>query len=133
MNIASKIFQYNSVYEFHSDRTGITLQITDSYHVRNEMLGQMKRNANTWFELALGRAPMELQSTLQVCCMHVGLRYTQPTWQKYLSVNQSLSGINSAELGASLAEQYGKAIGPVHRELCTPDGPCSLALSHVYV
>jgi hypothetical protein len=42
------------------------LQLTDSYQVRNEILGQLKRNANTWFELALGRAPMELQSTLQV-------------------------------------------------------------------
>jgi len=72
MNVTSELFQYNSVYEFHSDRTGITLQITDSYHVRNEILDQMKRNANTWFELALGRAPMELQSTLQVCCIHNG-------------------------------------------------------------
>lgn len=70
MNIRSEFSQYNPVYEFHSDRTGITLQITDNYQVRNEMLGQMKRNANTWFELALGRAPMELQSTLQVSCMH---------------------------------------------------------------
>ena len=59
-------FQYNPIYEFHSDRSDITLQLTDSYQVRNEILGQLKRNANTWFELALGRAPMELQSTLQV-------------------------------------------------------------------
>ena len=58
--------QYNPIYEFHSDRSDITLQLTDSYQVRNEILGQLKRNANTWFELALGRAPMELQSTLQV-------------------------------------------------------------------
>lgn len=34
--------------------------------MRNEILGQLKRNAVSWFELALGRAPMELQSTLQV-------------------------------------------------------------------
>ncbi|CAA7271519.1 unnamed protein product [Cyclocybe aegerita] len=93
--------EYNPVYEFHSDRSRITLQLSDSYQVRNDILGQLKRNANTWFELALGRAPMELQSTLQ----------------KYLSVNPSLSGINSAELGASIAEQFGKAIGPVHRQL----------------
>ncbi|KAF8163506.1 hypothetical protein B0H34DRAFT_795214 [Crassisporium funariophilum] len=97
------IDEYNPVYEFHSDRTGITLQLTDSYQVRNEILGQLKRNANNWFELALGRAPMELQSTLQ----------------KYLAVSQSSSGINSAELGASIAEQFGKAIGPVHRQLAS--------------
>jgi len=64
--LINKCFQYNPVYEFHSDRSGVTLQLTDSYQVRNEILGQLKRNANTWFELALGRAPMELQSTLQV-------------------------------------------------------------------
>jgi phosphatidylinositol 4-kinase len=58
--------QYNPVYEFHSARTGITLQLTDSYLVRNEILGLLHRNANTWFELAMGRAPLELQSTLQV-------------------------------------------------------------------
>lgn len=58
--------QYNPTHEFHSDRTGITLQLTDSYQVRDEIYGQLKRSANNWFELALGRAPMELQSTLQV-------------------------------------------------------------------
>ncbi|KAJ7709476.1 hypothetical protein B0H17DRAFT_1155491 [Mycena rosella] len=57
--------EYNPTYEFYSDRTGITLQLTDSYAVRNEILGQLHRNANNWFELALGRAPVELQSTLQ--------------------------------------------------------------------
>jgi hypothetical protein len=58
--------QYNPIYEFRSDRSDITLQLTDSYQIRKEILGQLKRNANNWFELALGRAPMELQSTLQV-------------------------------------------------------------------
>jgi phosphatidylinositol 4-kinase len=58
--------QYNPIYEFHSERTGITLQLTDSYKVRNEILGQLQRNANSWFQLALARAPIELQSTLQV-------------------------------------------------------------------
>jgi hypothetical protein len=60
------IDEYNPTYEFCSDRTGITLQLTDSYTVRNEILAQLQRNANNWFELALGRAPVELQSTLQV-------------------------------------------------------------------
>lgn len=71
--LINKCFQYNPVYEFHSDRSGITLQLTDSYLVRNEILGQLKRNANTWFELALGRAPMELQSTLQVDILAIEL------------------------------------------------------------
>ncbi|KAF7338006.1 hypothetical protein MVEN_02024500 [Mycena venus] len=94
------IDEYNPTYEFYSDRTGITLQLTDSYTVRNEILGQLHRNANNWFELALGRAPVELQSTLQ----------------KYLSGNSS-TGAEWTELGASVAEQFGKSIGPVQRQL----------------
>ncbi len=93
--------QYNPVYEYTSTRAGITLELTDSYQVRNEILAQLHRNANNWFELALGRAPVELQSTLQ----------------KYLAVHQSTSGTDGAELGASVAEQFGKAIGPVQRQL----------------
>ncbi|KAF8798204.1 hypothetical protein BYT27DRAFT_7178838 [Phlegmacium glaucopus] len=95
------IDEYNPIYEFRSDRSDITLQLTDSYRIRKEILGQLKRNANNWFELALGRAPMELRSTLQ----------------KYLAVYQPTAAINYAELGASIAEQFGKAIGPVHRQL----------------
>ncbi|KAJ7286212.1 hypothetical protein C8J57DRAFT_1496884 [Mycena rebaudengoi] len=91
--------EYNPTYEFYSDRTGITLQLTDSYAVRNEILGQLHRNANNWFVLALGRAPVELQSTLQ----------------KYLSGNSS-TGTEWTELGASVAEEFGKSIGPVQRQ-----------------
>ncbi|KAF7295444.1 hypothetical protein MIND_01084200 [Mycena indigotica] len=94
------IDEYNPTYEFHSDRTGITLQLTDSYSVRNEILALLHRNANSWFELALSRAPVELQSTLQ----------------KYLSGNSS-TGAEWTELGASVAEQFGKSIGPVQRQL----------------
>ncbi|KAF5380919.1 hypothetical protein D9615_004166 [Tricholomella constricta] len=93
--------EYNPVYEFHSERADITLQLTDDYQKRNEILGQLHRNANSWFELALARAPIELQSTLQ----------------KYLAASQSTSGIHSSELGASVAEHFAKAIGPVQRQL----------------
>ncbi|KAK7467455.1 Phosphatidylinositol 4-kinase stt4 [Stygiomarasmius scandens] len=94
--------EFNPVYEFESDRTGIVLQMTDSYQVRNEILLQLQRNANNWFELALGRAPIELQSTLQ----------------KYLAINQTMSNpSDSSELGATIAEKFGKAVGPVSRQL----------------
>ncbi|KAF8913519.1 hypothetical protein CPB85DRAFT_1299266 [Mucidula mucida] len=93
--------EYNPVYEYRSSRTGIALELTDSYKVRNEILSQLHRNANGWFELALGRAPVELQATLQ----------------KYLTVHQSSAGVEGAELGASIAEQFGKAVGPVQRQL----------------
>jgi phosphatidylinositol 4-kinase len=39
--------------------------------------------------------------------------------QKYLAINQSLSPIDTVDLGASIAETFGKAIGPVERKLCT--------------
>jgi hypothetical protein len=40
------------------------------------------------------------------------------SFKKYLAINQSLSPIDSVDLGASIAENYGKAIGPVERKLC---------------
>jgi phosphatidylinositol 4-kinase len=58
--------QFNPIYEFHSERADITLHLTDNYKVRNDILGQLQRSSQNWFELALGRAPVELQATLQV-------------------------------------------------------------------
>lgn len=95
------IDEYSPRYEFYSERTGITLQLTDDYKVRNDILSQLRKSAHNWFELALGRAPVELQSILQ----------------KYLAATHSLTGADTAELGASVAEQFAKAYGPVHRQL----------------
>ena len=47
----------------------ITLQLPDDYKIRDEILLNLQRNSAKWFELALGRAPMELQSTLQVIAL----------------------------------------------------------------
>ena len=41
-----------------------------------------------------------------------------PLPKKYLAINQSLSPIDAVDLGASIAENYGKAIGPVERKMC---------------
>ena len=54
------------MHEFHSERADITFQLTDDYKVRNDILVQLQNNATNWFELALSKAPIELQSTLQV-------------------------------------------------------------------
>ncbi|KAG7092795.1 hypothetical protein E1B28_009114 [Marasmius oreades] len=95
--------EFNPIYEYESDRMdNIAFQLTDNYEVRNDILAQLQRNANTWFELALSRAPVELQSTLQ----------------KYLAVGQTTTGPSDAtELGASIAEQFAKSVGPVSRQL----------------
>ncbi|KIK36945.1 hypothetical protein CY34DRAFT_16037 [Suillus luteus UH-Slu-Lm8-n1] len=100
--------EYNPVFKFHSECTSITPQLMDDYKVRNDILGQLQRNANTWFELALSWAPIELQSTLQ----------------KYLAATQPLIGADAVELGASVAETFAKASGPVHRQLSSL---CSLS------
>lgn len=60
------VFKDNPIYTYRSDRSQITLQLTDDYAARKQMLAQMQRDTNRWFELALGRAPLELHSTLQV-------------------------------------------------------------------
>lgn len=82
------------------------------------MLALLHRNANGWFELALGRAPVELQSTLQVAPIsHCSEHSYQYLPQKYLAIKQGYSGVGSTDLGASVAEDFGKAVGPVERQL----------------
>ncbi|EMD38197.1 hypothetical protein CERSUDRAFT_113350 [Gelatoporia subvermispora B] len=93
----------NPTYAFRSDRADITLQLPDNYAARNEMLANLQHDSSIWFELALSRAPLELHATLQ----------------KYLAVNQVMSLTESSELGASLALQYGKAVGPINRKLAS--------------
>ncbi|KAF8637362.1 hypothetical protein AX17_002861 [Amanita inopinata Kibby_2008] len=94
--------EYNPTFEYHSERSGITLQLTDSYKARSEITEQLHRHARTWLKLGINRAPTVLQGMLQ----------------KYLAVNQTIvSGVESSELGASLAEEYGKAIDPVQAQL----------------
>lgn len=115
-----KPLQYEPTWVYHSDRVNVTLQLTDNHQTRKEILNNLLRNANSWFDLALGRAPLELQSTLQVSAnsnLAISSHQVMP-FQKYLAVNQSVTGADSAELGASVAERFGKEVGPVHRHLC---------------
>ncbi|KIP08776.1 hypothetical protein PHLGIDRAFT_29437 [Phlebiopsis gigantea 11061_1 CR5-6] len=91
----------NPTYVFSSDKMGLTLELTDDYAARSQMLTQLQRDANTWFELALGRAPVELHATLQ----------------KYLSGSSMISLADPSELGASIAINFVKAYGPIDRQL----------------
>lgn len=96
------------------------LQLTDDYKVRNEILRQLQRHASNWFELALSRAPVELQATLQVFVFSdFGMPNKNITSlkQRYLAATQSLAGSDTSELGASMAERFAKAFGPPHRQL----------------
>ncbi|OSD08514.1 atypical/PIKK/PI4K protein kinase [Trametes coccinea BRFM310] len=91
----------NPIWVYRSDRVKLTLQLSDSYEARNQILSQLQRDSSNWFELALSRAPMELHSTLQ----------------KYLATLQMSSLADASELGATIASQWAKAIGPIDRKL----------------
>ncbi|KAF8579311.1 atypical/PIKK/PI4K protein kinase [Ramaria rubella] len=91
--------EFNPVYEFTSARLEVTIELTDSYSTRNEILTQLHRNANNWFTIALARAPIEFQATLQ----------------KYLTNYQSVSPRDAVELGASIALQFGISISANQR------------------
>ncbi|KAH8117021.1 hypothetical protein DFH11DRAFT_1687803 [Phellopilus nigrolimitatus] len=93
--------EYDPVYDFHSDLCNISLELSDSYKTRNDVLNLLHTNANIWFGNVLARAPIELQATLQ----------------NYLASNQTDTSINSVELGASVALQFASAIGPSERKL----------------
>lgn len=60
------IYKYDPVFDFHSDLSNIDIQLSDSYQTRNGMLSRLHMTSDTWFELALARAPIEFQATLQV-------------------------------------------------------------------
>ncbi|KAI5120463.1 hypothetical protein M0805_006483 [Coniferiporia weirii] len=98
--------EFDPVYRFRSELSGIELELSDSYRTRNDILLSLHTNADTWFSLALARAPIELQATLQ----------------NYLVANQANAPINSVELGASVALQFASAIGPAERKIAPISG-----------
>jgi phosphatidylinositol 4-kinase len=44
----------------------LRLELTDDYAVRNGMVTQLYNHACRWLDLAIGRAPIEMQTILQV-------------------------------------------------------------------
>lgn len=96
----------------------LTLELTDDYAARNEMLSQLLRDATAWFELALSRAPVELHATLQVLLSHPKYCVDLITLgQTYLSSHQAMSATESSDLGPSVAFDFVKAFGPIDRGL----------------
>lgn len=59
--------QYTPQSIFTSERTGIKLELTDSYIVRNDIAATLHKNAENWLHLAVSRAPFEVQAIMQVC------------------------------------------------------------------
>ncbi|KAK4686496.1 phosphatidylinositol 4-kinase A, partial [Tremellales sp. Uapishka_1] len=92
--------EYSPVYEFRSDKMDLTLQLTDDYAVRNEIVTQLHAVARSWLTLAISRAPIEVQSTLQ----------------QYLNESKDVLLIDSVEMGAGLALHYAKVISRLDRQ-----------------
>ncbi|KAF8334229.1 uncharacterized protein EI90DRAFT_3051526 [Cantharellus anzutake] len=91
------IDEFNPQHTFHSDRSNLTITLTDSYTTRKEILMSLYRYAKKWLSMSIARAPIEAQAILQ----------------KYLSDHTRLPLPNVAELGASTALQYAVDFGTV--------------------
>nr|XP_031861737.1 uncharacterized protein CI109_002970 [Kwoniella shandongensis]KAA5528809.1 hypothetical protein CI109_002970 [Kwoniella shandongensis] len=92
--------EYSPVYDFSSDKMDLTLHLTDDYAVRNEIVSQLHGVARQWLTLAISRAPIEVQSTLQ----------------SYLNESRDVLLIDSVEMGAGLALHFSKAISRLDRQ-----------------
>lgn len=109
--------QYDPVYNFHSEQCGIDIEMSDSYKTRNDILSLLHSHANNWLGLALARAPIVLQATLQVNTFLVFVLFVPlRASQDYLVANQNPS-TQSVELGASIALQFASSIGPAERKI----------------
>jgi phosphatidylinositol 4-kinase len=92
--------EYSPVHYFSSDKMNLTLELTDDYAVRNETTHQLYSVAQRWLTLAISRAPIEVQSTLQ----------------SYLNESRDVLLVDSVEMGAGLALHYSKAISRLDRQ-----------------
>ncbi|BEI82759.1 hypothetical protein CcaverHIS002_0306270 [Cutaneotrichosporon cavernicola] len=92
--------EYSPVHDFRSDKLDLVLVLTDDYAVRNDITTQLYSVAQRWLTLAISRAPLEVQSTLQ----------------SYLNESRDVLLIDSVEMGAGLALHFSKAISRLDRQ-----------------
>ncbi|KAK6909388.1 hypothetical protein I203_103405 [Kwoniella mangroviensis CBS 8507] len=92
--------EYSPVYNFTSDKMDLTLHLTDDYAVRNEITSQLHSVTKHWLTVAISRAPIEVQSTLQ----------------SYLNESRDVLLIDSVEMGAGLALHFSKTISRLDRQ-----------------
>lgn len=110
-------FQYNPSHHFTSTRSNLTIELTDSYATRNEILVSLHKNANHWLTLGIVRAPIEVRRTLQVRSTVYLKRLLILLFQKYLAFHESIILPDVTELGAALALQYACRIQPDERSI----------------
>ncbi|KAI0293532.1 hypothetical protein BC826DRAFT_1104974 [Russula brevipes] len=92
--------------------------ICDSFVPYSSLPSLMRRVARRWSGAALVLEEVNDLLVGDIEHNHNSSIRQEYVHGKYLAVNQSLSPIDTVDLSASIAENYGKAIGPVQR-LCT--------------
>lgn len=68
------------MYEYSSTKVDITLQLSDSFIVRNEITTQLYGYARNWLTAAISRAPIEVQTVLQVRLQRTTSNYIIVVW-----------------------------------------------------
>ncbi|KAG9010494.1 phosphatidylinositol-4- kinase [Tulasnella sp. JGI-2019a] len=98
--------EYTPQPVFTSERTGVRLELTDNYGVRNDIAATLQKNVDTWLHLAVSRAPYEVQAILQ----------------SYVAQYDSIVLPGTMELGASIALKYAISLGPDERHSAPTSG-----------
>jgi phosphatidylinositol 4-kinase len=99
----------------------LCLEITDDYSARNEMVKRLYDYACRWLDLAIGRAPIEMHTILQVSgilCRNgrIEIHSHLYTSQKYLRESRDTLLLDNVEMGAGVALRYAKAISRLDRQ-----------------
>lgn len=119
--------EYSPVYEHKSDKIDLKLELSDSFTVRNEITTQLYGYARSWLTSAISRAPIEVQTILQVGSLSwlypvpalTDHRFGPLSSQRYLSESRDVLLPDSVEMGAGLALHYSKMISSSDRQECT--------------
>jgi phosphatidylinositol 4-kinase len=65
--------EYSVTHVYRSERLKLELVLTDDFAVRNDITTRLYSSARKWLSLATSRAPIEMQSILQVSGIELGL------------------------------------------------------------
>lgn len=58
--------KYSPVYTFTSPKVGVSIDLTDDYNYRREILSRLCENSKKWLTVAMSRAPSEIRGLLEV-------------------------------------------------------------------
>ncbi|CAG8689893.1 17249_t:CDS:10, partial [Rhizophagus irregularis] len=90
---AEYLNEYSPVYTFTSPKVGVSLDLTDDYNYRREILSRLCENSKKWLTVAMSRAPSEIRGLLE----------------NYLAEFDPYQSDNSVHMGRSIAVEIGKA------------------------